>query len=256
MTRTPLLCLLGLAFSLSMSAAPYDHIHLAAPDSAEAAQWYIKHFGGKPTGFRGVVGPDVPIDRVYYGDIAVIFSKREPGAGSVGSGVDHIGFSLPNVAELVAAVVADGGSKLGDLREFQGMTLGFVVDPWGTKIEIIDDPGLRGVHHIHLSSADPEAALNWYANAFGGTRDKFANTLPAVNYGNVWLLARKSDEAIAPTQGRSLDHLGWKVPNLDAAATELRGKDVKFSLEPRDFRGILISMVVGPDNVRIEVLQP
>jgi hypothetical protein len=31
---------------------------------------------------------------------------------------------------------------------------------------------------------------------------------------------------------------------------------VKFSLEPRDFRGIRISMVEGPDGVRIEVLQP
>jgi len=256
MIRTPLLCLLGLVFGSALGAAPYDHLHLAAPDPAQAVQWYVKHFGGMPTGFRGATGADVPIDRVFYGDIAAIFSKREPSAGSVGSGVDHISFSMANVAEVVAGVVADGGSSLGDLREFQGMKLGFVEDPWGTKIEIIDDPALRGVHHAHLSSADPEAALDWYAKVFGGERDKFAGTLAGVNYGNIWLFARKSDEAIAPTQGRSFDHLGWSVPNLEAAATELRSKGVTFSMEPRDFRGIRISMVEGPDGVLIEVLQP
>lgn len=256
MNRVPLLCILGVILGSALSAAPYDHLHLAAPDPAVAAQWYVKHFGGSPTGFRGATGADVPIDRVSYGDIAVIFSKREPSAGSVGSGVDHIGFSMPNVAEVVAGVTADGGTSLGELREFQGMTLGFVEDPWGTKIEIIDDPTLRGVHHAHLSSAAPEAALDWYAKVFGGERDKFAGALPGVNYGNIWLFARKSDEGIAPTQGRSFDHLGWSVANLESAAIELRSKGVTFSMEPRDFRGIRISMVEGPDNVRIEVLQP
>lgn len=256
MNKGPLLCLLPLIFGLSLSAAPYDHIHLAAPDAAVAAQWYVKHFGGKPTGFRGATGPDEPINRVYYGDIAVIFSAREPSAGSVGSGVDHIGFSMPNVAEVVASVATDGGKRLGDLREFQGMKLGFVEDPWGTKIEIIDDPDMRGTHHVHLSTPDPEGTLEWYANVFGGERDKLADTLPGLNYGNIWLFALKNDDAIAPTRGRSMDHLGWSVPNLDAAATELRGKGVKFSLEPRDYRGIRISMVEGPDGVRIEVLQP
>lgn len=202
------LFLFGLIFSCSLIAAPYDHIHLAAPDAAEASAWYVKHFGGKPTGFRGATGPDEPINRVYYGDIAVIFSAREPSGGSVGSGVDHFGFSMPNVAEVVAAVSADGGKNLGDLREFQGMTLGFVEDPWGTKIEIIDDPNLRGAHHVHLSSSDPEATLDWYANTFGGERAKFADTLPGINYGNIWLFARKTDEPLAQTQGRSLDHIG------------------------------------------------
>src|SRR5690606_16449986 len=126
----PLLCVVGLVFGSALGAAPYDHLHLAAPNPAEAAQWYVKHFGGNPTGFRGATGPDVPIDRVAYGEISVIFSGREPGEGSVGSGVDHISFSMANVAEVVAGVVADGGSQLGDLREFQGMTLAFVEDPW------------------------------------------------------------------------------------------------------------------------------
>jgi len=158
-------------FCHSIKATPYDHIHLAAPDPQQAAEWYVKHFGGAAAGFRGATGEGVAIDRVMYGGIAVVFSRREPSEGSAGSGVDHIGFSMANIAERVAGISADGGASLGDLRAFRDMTIGFVEDPWGTKIELIDDPALRGLHHIHLSSPDPEATLEWYANAFGGERE-------------------------------------------------------------------------------------
>ena len=77
---------------------------------------------------------------------------REPTGGSVGTGVDHIGFSLSNVEELVANVVADGGEQIGESIEFSGMKIAFVLDPWGTKIELIDDPDTRGLHHVHLST--------------------------------------------------------------------------------------------------------
>lgn len=124
-----LLQLACLVLPVSLFATPYDHIHLAADNAFEAAQWYAKHFGGTPTRFRNSTDTSLPIDRVVMGDIYVIFYERDPSEGSVGSGVDHIGFSLPNVAEVFSAIVAEGGTALGELRAFNGMTLGFVVDP-------------------------------------------------------------------------------------------------------------------------------
>lgn len=256
MTRSALCLLALLALPTTLFATPYDHIHLAADNALEAAQWYARHFGGTPTRFRDSSDTSLPIDRVKIGDIYIIFFERDPGEGSVGSGVDHIGFSMGNVEQVFNAVVADGGTGLGDLRAFNGMTLGFVEDPWGTKIELIDDAELRGVHHVHLSSADPAATLAWYQNVFGGETAQFGGALPGIHYGNVWLLAAQAREEIAPTQGRSMDHLSWSFPDLDAAAAEMKAKGVVFSMEPRDFRGIRISFVEGPDGVRIEVVQP
>jgi len=241
-----------LSFTRFISAAEYGHIHLAAPDTAVAAQWYVKHFGGTASGFGGDTSS---IDRVAYGNIPVVFFQREPGEGSVGSGVDHIGFSMPDVAEKMQAIIADGGKSLGDLVSFAGMTIGFVEDPWGTKIELIDDSDLRGMHHIHLSSPDPETTLQWYSNMFGGESDKFKGVLDGLFYGNVWLLVARARGEIAPTMGRSMDHLGWNFDNLDEAAVMLKAKGINFTMEPRDYRGIRISFVDGPDGVRIELVQ-
>lgn len=46
-----------------------DHVHLAAPDPAAALAWYRQHFGGETTA-EGV-------DRLMYGEVRVIFQKRD-----------------------------------------------------------------------------------------------------------------------------------------------------------------------------------
>lgn len=256
MKKYSLLALFSLFFSTQSFAVPYDHIHLAATNSAEAVNWYVKHFGGEPARFLRSTDTNYPIDRVMYGDIAVIFFERDPGEGSVGSGADHFGFSMSNVAEVVANVVEDGGTQLGDLVEFGGMQIGFVEDPWGTKIEIIDDPELRGMHHLHLSSPDPESTLKWYAENFGGSSEQWKGALPGLNYGDIWLLVSQASAEVAPTQGRSFDHLGWKYTDLSAAEAELKANGVEFSMDPREFRTIRIAFVEGPDDVRIELVEP
>ncbi|MCH7815448.1 MAG: VOC family protein [Proteobacteria bacterium] len=243
-------------FMAPVFAAPYDHIHLTAPDAEAAVNWYVKHFGGEAGRFRRSTDTSLPIDRAYYGDIAIIFFEREPTGGSVGTGVDHIGFSMANVAEVVANVVADGGTQLGDLIEFGGMQIGFVVDPWGTKIELINDSNLRGVHHLHLSSPDPVATLQWYADNFGGSSEQFGGALPGLNYGNIWLLVARAREQVAPTQGRALDHLGWNFEDLTAFTASLKANGVEITMEPRDYRGIRIAFAAGPDGVRIELVEP
>jgi len=257
MKRYFLLLIFAVIFVAKSFAAPYDHIHLTAPDALEAVNWYVKHFGGEAGRFdRASDGTVYPIDRVFYGDIALIFFEREPTGGSVGTGVDHIGFSMGNVEEVVSDIRQDGGTQLGDFIEFSGMKIAFVEDPWGTKIELINDADLRGMHHLHLSSEDPERTLAWYAENFGGESDSFAGVLPGLDYGNIWLLVARADAAPMPTQGRSLDHLGWKYEDLTSAAETLKASGVEFTVEPRPFRGIRISFVEGPDGVRIELVEP
>lgn len=257
MKKLSLFAFLTLLFVSRTVAAPYDHIHLTAPSSIDAVNWYVKHFGGVPGRFnRSGNGTVYPIDRVFYDDIAVIFTEREPTGGSVGTGVDHIGFSMVNVEEVVANIVADGGTQLGDLVEFSGMQIGFIEDPWGTKIELINDSNLRGMHHLHLSSPDPESTLQWYSDNFGGSSEQFGGALPGLNYGNIWLLVARARNEVVPTQGRSLDHLGWRYEDLAAASAMLKSNGVEITMEPRDYRGIRIGFAQGPDGVRIEMVQP
>lgn len=253
------LLLFGLFLGSNIFAAvPYDHIHLTATSAQDAVNWYVKHFGGAAGRFNRGDADRVqyPVDRVFYDDISIIFFEREPTGGSVGTGVDHIGFSMTNVEEVTAAAVADGATQIGDFVEFSGMQISFIEDPWGTKIEIIDDPDTRGIHHIHLSSPDPEATLAWYQEIFGGEIVQWKAALPAINYSDVWLIVARANGDVAPTQGRAMDHLGWAAENLDDFGEVLANNSVEFTMEPRPFRGIRISFVEGPDGVRIEVVEP
>lgn len=248
---------LALTLSLSAFAADYGHIHLTTTDAAAAAQWYAKHFGGTAAGFGGATGDDVKIDRAIISGIPVVMFEKNAGfEGSEGSAVDHIGFSMENIPAKAKELVEDGATLIGEPRNFGGMDLAFITDPWGTKIEIIDDPDTRGVHHIHLHTPDVEGTLDWYEAAFGGERAKFKDVLAALKYGQVWLIAQKSNKELAPTKDRAMDHLGWNFPDLDKAAEELKAKGVNFTLDPRPYKNIKIAFIDGPDGVRIELVEP
>ena len=115
---------------------------------------------------------------------------------------------------------------------------------------------MLGFHHIHLRVPDPEAALAWYVQMFGGERSKLKGRLDAVKYANpdVWLLAQKADGA-APSQGRAIDHLGWRAPEIDAKIAELKQKGVQVTGEPRDVRDLRVAFVEDPSKVRIELVR-
>jgi lactoylglutathione lyase len=254
---TLLMTTLLLSGSLN-AAVPYDHIHLAAPSAREAVDWYVKHFGGVAGSFNRGDADRVqyPTDRVFFNEISVIFFERESTGGSVGTGVDHIGFSMTDVETVTAAIVADGGTQLGDFVEFSGMKIAFVEDPWGTKIELIDDSETRGLHHVHLSSPEPQETLDWYQRNFGGDIEQWKGVLPAINYSDVWLIVARANGDVAPTEGTSMDHLGWAAEDLDELGEVFASNGVEFTMEPRPFRGIRISFIEGPDGVRIEVVEP
>ena len=131
-----------------------------------------------------------------------------------------------------------------------------IEDPWGVKIELVQDPELLGFHHIVLRVPDPEGSLKWYVDAFGGERTKIKGRIDAVTYGHVYLLVLKGD-GVAPSQGRAIDHLGWGPTDMDATAAALRAKGVKFTAEPQDKPnafGHRAAYVEGPAGVRIELV--
>jgi catechol 2,3-dioxygenase-like lactoylglutathione lyase family enzyme len=151
---------------------------------------------------------------------------------------------------------AAGAKVLNPVRDVEGLfKVGFVEDPWGVKLEIVQDPETPGFHHIHLRVADPEASLKWYVDTFGGERGKLKGRIDAIKYSNpnVWLLAQKADDA-RPSQGSAIDHLGWAVTNVAAKVADLTAKGGK-PTEPRSVRNLSVAFIDGPGAVRIEMVQ-
>lgn len=228
-----------------------DHIHLAVPDQAKGVEWYRKHFGGQPM----TEGPD----RLMFGETRVLFQRNEKARPSAGTVVDHIGFSVKDLDAALKDLQADGAKVTTPAREVAGLfKLAFIDDPWGVRIEVVQDPAKLGLHHIHLRGPDPAAALAWYTDKFGGTIGKLKDRIDGINYGGVWILAQKGEAT--PSAGTAIDHIGFRPLNVDSAVAGLKTKNVKVTTEPRPLTlpsgtSMRLAFIEGLDGVRIELVQ-
>ena len=228
-----------------------DHIHLNVPDQAKAVEWYQKNFGGKTLA-------EAP-DRLLLGDTRLIFLKNDKGTPSPGSALDHLGFSVPDLDAAMKSLEANGARIATPARDVPGLfKLGFVDDPWGTRIEVVQDPDKLGLHHVHLRAPDPVATLAWYKEKFGGETAKLKDRIDGLRYSGVWILVQRGDAT--PSEGHAIDHIGWQTPNLAAKTAELKAQNVTFTTEPRPLKlvsGTIVNFAYleGPSGAKIELVQ-
>jgi catechol 2,3-dioxygenase-like lactoylglutathione lyase family enzyme len=138
--------------------------------------------------------------------------------------------------------------------------------------------------HVHLLSSDPIAASEWYTKHFGLTRRGTAapsreprfrcgrQTGPSVSMmmDDVNLIiypvenakaafpeAWKGRDQLESSEGHSIDHVGFRVANLDATLERLKKDGVKITAPARSILDgkIKFAFIEGPDRIRIEVLE-
>ena len=259
--RTGTRLLIGCAVIFCVAARPaaaqtailpiVDHIHLNVPDQAKAVEWYQKNFGGKTLA-------EAP-DRLLLGDTRLIFLKNDKGTPSPGSAIDHLGFSVPDLDAAMKSLEASGAKVATPARDVPGLfKLGFVDDPWGTRIEVVQDPDKLGLHHVHLRATDPVAALAWYKEKFGGETAKLKDRIDGLRYSGVWILVQRGDST--PSEGHAIDHIGWQTTNLATKTAELKAQNVTFTTEPRPLKlasGTMVNFAYleGPAGAKIELVQ-
>jgi catechol 2,3-dioxygenase-like lactoylglutathione lyase family enzyme len=229
-------------------APPFDAIHLAVPEISQARDWYLMYMGGD-------VGETA--DRVAFGKwtgdhplpIQLIFEVSANAKPSAGSVIDSIGFSFSDLNQTVNELKAAGVKIVTPVTESATYWKRAVVeDPWGTRIELVEDPDLLGLHHVTLRVADPEKSVNWYERAFGGDRAKVKG-LDAIRYrdlGLFYLFVVKGDQTVA-SEGHSIDRLAWGPLDLDKVVNDLRTLGVKFSSDTNP-RGYPSCNFVGGDT--------
>jgi len=260
---------------------PFDHLHLAVPDTEQARDWYLRHMGGN-------VG-ETP-ERVAFGEwkgdhplpIQLLFLQSTTARPSAGSAIDHIGFSFADLDAKMAALRAAGIKVVSPVTEVPGLwKQAMIEDPWGTSLELVEDPDALGLHHVEVRVPDPEDSVRWYIRAFGGDRTTYKG-IEAIRYRDlgVFYLVIVGDDDAAPSQGHAIDHLGFGPIDLDKVVTDLTAQGVKFASNPNPrgfpactFRGAgageirrlycaepdqLTHRVVsldGPGGVRVELVQ-
>jgi catechol 2,3-dioxygenase-like lactoylglutathione lyase family enzyme len=119
--------------------------------------------------------------------------------------------------------------------------------------------------HVHLISEDPGKAAQWYSDNLGGRIVSSQEVLGApqfyVAFNEITVIIRGRRPGETPGKKSALlwgnDHFGFQVPgDFDRFCADLKGRGVRFSVEPKDFSPSLrIAFLEGPDGVSIELLQ-
>ncbi len=224
------------------------HIHLTVPDPDAQIKVWVDVLGATLVKSGALTLVKLP-------GIFLVVSKAAATDGSNGSTVNHIGFLVKDYAALETKLAAANIPAVFDNKKDQAI----VTFPDQMRVEFIADPSLSSpvaFHHIHLMTTDPEMLQNWYIKTFGAEASTRRN-LPAAKIPGGEVDFLKAKDAPAPTKGRTLDHIGFEIKDLDSFCKKLDADGVKFDMPFRDVPaiGLRIAFIIDPAGTRIELTQ-
>jgi catechol 2,3-dioxygenase-like lactoylglutathione lyase family enzyme len=231
----------GSAVSAQLTASKdgpivYGHHHINATNIEAHKKFWVETLGG--TAIKAGT-----TDVVKFPNVLVFLRQQKPTAGTKGTTVNHVGFAVPNIRQFVDKVKAAGypivtRAELPPAQEVkddlayiadQNTSVAFTMGPDDTKVEFFENKALRmpiALHHIHFATQKVDEMKAWYVkvlNAKPGRRGSFeAADLPGVN-----LTYSPSADPLAGTRGRTLDHIGFEVKNLEAFCKNLEAMGIK-----------------------------
>jgi catechol 2,3-dioxygenase-like lactoylglutathione lyase family enzyme len=248
----------AVAGAQSRAMLPYDHIHLNEP-AAEASVWWEKNIPGG----RRITEAD---NRLMYGAVRMMFLSARSSGGSQGSVIEHLGFSVADLDAKMRELAVINTKVIDPVASVPGLyKTALIESPWGTRIQLVQDPELLGLHHVQLRLPDTEGAYAWLLDKFGGERVKIKGQVDSVKYAGtggfttVYILIAKGESV--PSQGRAIDHIGWRsTATINETKTLLEGKQVQLTSQPRPLNlpggpPINYFYVAGPSGTRIEIVE-
>lgn len=242
------------------------HVHYNVRD-VEASKKFWTLLGGTAIKFGNA-------DVVKFPELLVFLNPKEPTGGAAGSAFSHVAFKSKDMKGLQESMKAAGYKTEsnnvltpdGDHIElFQEMSdiVKFIPDPGHdnpvSQRHARPMPGPIGTHHIHiyLAEGDDAKGRDWYVKMFGavpGIRYHYkAADLPGITMN---FLGNPGAKTQAPTKGRTMDHIGFEVKNLEAFCKGLESKGVKFDVPYTKGRnGLATAFLTDPFGTYIELTE-
>lgn len=239
------------------AAQSFTHVHLRTPDPAAAAEWYHTLVGGELRPSAGGMGSVAQT----HGSISTMLDDAgaEPSHGSV---IDHFGFAVADVPAMVVKARIMGAHVVAEPHPgVTAATIAMIEDPWGTKVELLESPDYTGIQHVHLVVERADALRDWFIEMFGGEYDPELGDgrFHAIRYDGIWVYISESGAGSnAPSRGRSLDHMGFSVADMDAFVAKVEASGYRpWVIRPNRPGGTTLLMFFeGARGVHFEIAQP
>ena len=243
----------------------YGHHHLAASDIPAQLTFFADTLGGTKITF----GPQ-KIDVVKFPNVFIFFRNQKPTGGTKGTTVNHIGFSVPNLRQALDRVKAGGypiitrsevaatQQVVDDIAPINANTsIAFVMGPDDVKVELLENRQQTtpiALHHVHFFGPQNTEMREWYVKVFGA-RSRDAANFPAADLPGVALNFSPSPDPVIGTSGRSLDHLGFEIKDLEAFCKKLEAMGIKLNVTYRkaEALGLGVAFVTDPWGTSIEL---
>jgi catechol 2,3-dioxygenase-like lactoylglutathione lyase family enzyme len=230
-------------------AIDYDNVHISVLDPEKAAAWYVSALGATPS-----KPPVEGVGQVTFGSTVITITKGSKVVKSEGTLIDHIGLSYADLDAAVKKAEAAGAKVTSAPKMSPGIfRYAYIEDPWGVRIEMVEDKEKLGFHHVHLRVKDPAATLAWYQQKLGGEASKLAGKLDGVRFNGVWLFAMPSG-AEAPGAPTAIQLVALRFTDVDAALKALNANGVTTAAEPRELPALKYAFVQDPNGIRVELV--
>lgn len=242
----------GQVAPLNDAGYAFGHLHFRVNDPDASKKAWIDVFGAVP-------GKSGTAEFLKIPGITIFISKAQmpPSGGTQGSVVHHIGVAVKSYADTKAKAEAAGIPW----RELTKDVQAFATFPEGVTVEVMEVKNLAtpvALHHVHEQVPDPVAARAWYMKEFGAGEGTRRNLPAAMFPGNTEVDFLKANMPQAPTKGRSLDHIGFEVKDLEATLKRLQADGVTIDVPLRDATktiGLKIAFVTDPNGTSIELTE-
>jgi len=251
----------------------YGHHHLNTTDMAAQKKFFVDTLGGK---VRHIGTGSRAQDIIEFPNVQLWFRPMQaPTGGTIGTTVNHIGFSVNDIRAVVTKLKAGGYRMIttdsvaptvkvtDDVAAASPTTnIAFVLGPEQTKVEFVEVKDQKlpiQLHHIHFFGEKNVEMQAWYAKTFGAKQlpQNPGSAFVQDQLPGVFLNFTPSPTPTVGTTGRALDHIGFEVKNLEAFTKQLEAQGIKldrpYTKVPE--LSIAIAFIKDPWGTNIEMTE-
>jgi catechol 2,3-dioxygenase-like lactoylglutathione lyase family enzyme len=246
----------------------YGHHHLNTTNMDAQKKFFVETLGGKLVKY-GANQQEI----IEFPNVLIFFRPMQaPTGGTRGTTVNHIGFSVPDLRPVIDKIKANGyqmitRSEVAPTQEVKDdiavtsptTSIAFALGPDDVKVEFVQVRTQTipiALHHVHFFGQQNAEMREWYAKVFGARPRDAANFL-AADLPGLALNFTKSPDPVVGTTGRSLDHIGFEVKNLEAFTKQLEAQGITLTVPYRKVPalGLAIAFINDPWGTNIELTE-
>jgi catechol 2,3-dioxygenase-like lactoylglutathione lyase family enzyme len=231
----------------------FGHVHLNVRDVEVHKKLWVEHFGG-------TVVQKGPLVAIKLPNMLIALTRKDPTGGSEGTVMDHFGFKVRNLPEMLKGWRAAGYQVTREFKGAEGFPNAYLSGPDDVKIELQEDTALpvkAAAHHLHFILADHLKLRDWYIDTFSAVPRKRGNIDSADVPGMNLSFATSATPPTLGTKGRTVDHIGFEITNLEAFCKKLEARGMKLDVPYREVPaiGLKIAYITDPSGVYIELTE-